>query len=100
MLLTGEINRSHLTEKIEQTLQYAARTQTSCGFLLVAIDNLGRVNESYGYDVADEVIGIVAKRLRGRMRAEDCLGRFSGNKFGVILRNARRGTRGSRQNGS
>ena len=41
---------------------------------------------SYGYDVADEVIGIVAKRLRGRLRAEDCLGRFSGNKFGVILR--------------
>ncbi len=33
------------------------------------------------------MIGSVAKRLRGRMRAQDCLGRFSGNKFGIILRN-------------
>jgi diguanylate cyclase (GGDEF)-like protein len=85
--LTGEINRGHLTEQLEQAVQEAARTQTSCGFLLLAIDNLGRVNEAYGYDVADEVIGCIAKRLRGRMRAEDCLGRFSGNKFGVLLRN-------------
>jgi diguanylate cyclase (GGDEF)-like protein len=85
--LTGEINRGHLTEQLEQAVQEAARTQTSCGFLLLAIDNLSRVNEAYGYDVADEVIGCIAKRLRGRMRAEDCLGRFSGNKFGVLLRN-------------
>ena len=61
------------------------RFRTSCGFLLVAIDNLARINEAYGYDVADEVIGAVAKRLRTQMRGEDCLGRFSGNKFGVVL---------------
>lgn len=84
--LTGEINRWHLTEQLEQTLQESVRAQTSCGFLLLAIDNLGRVNECYGYDLADELIRSVAKRLRGRMRAEDCLGRFSGNKFGIVLR--------------
>ena len=84
-ILTGEINRAHLIEQIELALQFAVRTQTSCGFFLVAIDNLARINESYGYDVADEVIGVVAKRLRSRMRAEDCLGRASGNKFGIIL---------------
>jgi diguanylate cyclase (GGDEF)-like protein len=85
--LTGEINRGHLTEQLEQTLQESVRAQVSCGFLLLAIDNLARINEAYGYDVADEVIGCIARRLRGRMRAEDCLGRFSGNKFGIILRN-------------
>ena len=83
--LTGEINRWHLTEQLEKALQEAARAKINCGFLLVAIDNLGRINEAYGYDVADEVIGIVAQRLRSRMRGEDCLGRFSGNKFGLIL---------------
>lgn len=84
---TGEINRSHLAKILEQTLQESIRGRTSCGFLLVAIDNLGRINEAYGYDIADEVIGAVAKRLRSKMRGEDCLGRFSGNKFGIILRN-------------
>jgi diguanylate cyclase (GGDEF)-like protein len=55
--------------------------------MLVAIDNLARINESYGFDVADEAIGAVAKRLRAKMRGGDELGRFSGNKFGVILNN-------------
>jgi diguanylate cyclase (GGDEF)-like protein len=85
--LTGEINRWHLAKILEKTLQDSIRARQSCGFLLVAVDNLARINESYGYDVADEVIGAVAKRLRTKMRAGDCIGRFSGNKFGVVLRN-------------
>jgi diguanylate cyclase (GGDEF)-like protein len=85
--LSGEINRWHLTEQLTETLRDAALTQSSCGYMLVAIDNLGRINRAYGYDVADEVIGVIAKRLRGRMRGLDVIGRFSGNKFGIILKN-------------
>ena len=85
--LTGEMNRFHLTEVLETTLKQAVSQRTSCGFMLVAIDNLARINESYGFDVADEAIGAVAKRLRAKMRGGDQLGRFSGNKFAVILNN-------------
>ncbi len=84
--LTGEINRWHLTEQLEKRLEEATRTGTDCSVLLVAIDNLGRINEAYGYEIADEVIGIVARRLRSTMRSDDCLGRFSGNKFALVLR--------------
>jgi len=84
--LTGELNRHHLTEILEDTLEDAIRFRSSCGFLLVAVDNLSRINESYGFDVADEVIADVGKRLRSRMRGKDTLGRYSGNKFGVVLR--------------
>jgi diguanylate cyclase (GGDEF)-like protein len=83
--LTGEINRWRLTDVLAATLEEATRQRGSCGFMLVAIDNLARLNEAYGFDVADEVIGSVAKRLRAKMRAGDQLGRFSGNKFGLIL---------------
>ena len=62
--LTGELNRHHLTQTLEKAIEDAVRFRSSCGFLLVGIDNLGRVNESYGYDVADEVIAAVAKRIR------------------------------------
>jgi diguanylate cyclase (GGDEF)-like protein len=86
-VLTGEFNRWHLTEQLAGALRESARTETSCGFMLVAIDNLGRINKAYGYDVADDVINVIAKRLRGRMRGLDILGRFSGNKFGIILKN-------------
>ncbi len=83
--LTGEMNRFHLTEVLEATLAQAVAQRGSCGLMLVAIDNLARVNEAYGFDVADEVIDAVAKRLRAKMRGGDQLGRFSGNKFAVIL---------------
>ena len=84
--LTGELNRHHLTEVLEDTLDEALRFRSSCGFLLVAIDNLARINESYGFGIADQVIAAVAKRLRERMRGKDTLGRYSGNKFGLVLR--------------
>ncbi len=85
--LTGEMNRFHLTEVLQTTLDQSIAQRGSCGFMLVAVDNLARINESYGFDVADEAIGAVAKRLRAKMRGGDQLGRFSGNKFGVILNN-------------
>jgi diguanylate cyclase (GGDEF)-like protein len=83
--LTGELNRHNLVEILEKTLDEAMRLRSSCGFLLVAIDNLARINDSYGFDIADQVIGAVGKRLRSLMRGKDALGRYSGNKFGVVL---------------
>lgn len=83
--LTGELNRVSLTEALGLALDEAVRFRTSCGFLLVAIDHLSHLNESYGFDVADAVISQVAKRIRARLRGKDYLGRYSGNKFGVVL---------------
>ena len=61
--LTGELNRGHLTEILEATIEEALKLRSSCGFLLAAIDDLGRINEAYGFDIADEVIAAVAKRM-------------------------------------
>jgi diguanylate cyclase (GGDEF)-like protein len=83
--LTGELNRIYLTEGLGTALDEAVRFRSSCGFMLVAIDHLGHLNEAYGFDVADEVIAQVGKRIRARLRGKDSLGRYSGNKFGVVL---------------
>lgn len=84
--LTGEMNRWHLTDVLEASVEEAVKLRSSCGFLLIAIDNLNRINEAYGFDIADEVIAQIAKRIHGQLRAKDQLGRYSGNKFGVIMR--------------
>jgi diguanylate cyclase (GGDEF)-like protein len=83
--LTGELNRASLTEVLGATFEEAVKFRSSCGFLLVAIDHLGRLNESYGFDTTEEIIAQVAKRIRARLRGKDHFGRFSGNKFGVVL---------------
>ena len=85
--LTGEMNRWRLTEVLEAALDDATRNRSSCAFLLIGVDNLARINDAYGFDVADEVIGTVSRRLRSKLRTGDALGRFSGNKFGIVLRN-------------
>ena len=43
------------------------------------------MNEAYGFEVADEVIVALGRRLRKVMRAGDGIARFSGGKFGIIL---------------
>lgn len=83
--LTGELNRSYLTELLGKTLDETVRARGSCGFLLISIDHLGRLNDAYGIEAVEDLIAKVAKRIRERLRGKDHLGRFSGNKFGVIL---------------
>jgi diguanylate cyclase (GGDEF)-like protein len=84
--LTGEVNRWHLTELLDECIESAARTGRGGAFLLVGIDNLARINQAYGYAVADELIAAIAKRMRAILRTTDALGRFSGNKFGIVLK--------------
>ena len=85
--LTGELNRTHLIAALAEAIEEATRFRSSCAFMLIGIDHLSRVNDAFGFDVADGVIAEVGKRIRARLRGGDVLGRFSGNKFGLILRN-------------
>jgi diguanylate cyclase (GGDEF)-like protein len=85
--LTGELNRTHLVASLAEIIEEAARFRTSCAFMLIGIDHLSRINDAFGFDVADAVISEVAARIRLRLRGGDVLGRFSGNKFGLVLKN-------------
>jgi diguanylate cyclase (GGDEF)-like protein len=85
--LTGEFNRTHLIAALAEAIEESIRFRSSCAFMLIGIDHLARINDAFGFDVADAVIAEVAKRIRITLRSGDVLGRFSGNKFGLILKN-------------
>ncbi len=85
--LTGELNRTNLAAALAEAIEEAHRFRTSCAFMLIGIDHLARINDAFGFDVADAVISEVAARIRTSLRGGDVLGRFSGNKFGLILKN-------------
>ena len=83
--LTGQLNRIRLTEALGAILARAERTRQSCCFLMVAVDNMATINDSFGFEVGDEVIAAVAHIIRSRLRGGDSIGRYSSNKFGIIL---------------
>ncbi len=84
--LTGGLNRMVLTKAIEEELESAAKFKTSFGFLIVGLDDLAHFNRSYGFGIGDQAIAAIAERLRSKKRGKDLIGRFSDNKFGILVR--------------
>ncbi len=83
--LTGQLNRIRLTEALSTILARAERTKQSCCFLMACVDNLATINDSFGFEVGDEVIASVARIVKSRLRGGDSMGRYSSNKLGIIL---------------
>lgn len=83
--LTGMMNRGRMMEALGGAMLAAEREGSSCAFLVAAINNLSVVNEAYGFEVADEVIVNMGRRLQRVVRQADAVARYSGSKFGIVL---------------
>lgn len=90
--LTGLPTRTRLMEILAQRLAGGGRRKAGTGapgagwaLFLVGIDHLGRINDTFGFEVADEIIAQVADRLRLGAEARDLVARFSGNKFALLV---------------
>jgi diguanylate cyclase (GGDEF)-like protein len=85
---TGLLLRDSLLARLDSTVKELARDrQGAAAFLVVAVDDLARLNANFGYEVGDRIIATVAQRIGRRMRQGDVLGHISGHKFGAILHN-------------
>ena len=85
--LTGYLNRAYLLSTLGEALAGAKRTRTPITFMIIAVDNFRAINEAYGFEVADQMFATIAHRIKSSLREGDAIGRFSGNKLGVIVQN-------------
>lgn len=83
--LTGHLNRSRLREVLETTIIDTRNGGGAAAYLVIGIDDLGAINEDFGFDVADEVIVNIGRRLKSALYNHDHIGRSAGNKFGILL---------------
>ncbi|MGM0518819.1 MAG: GGDEF domain-containing protein [Campylobacterota bacterium] len=85
--LTGLYNRKFLDEESNKIIEQAKRARISYGILMLDIDHFKIVNDTYGHDVGDNAIKIVAQTLNENTRTSDIVVRFGGEEFIILLYN-------------
>lgn len=83
--LTGLLNRSLLMNRLDQALKRCDRYQQRCALLNINIDGFKPINESYGHAVGDQLLQVVAERIKLNCRNTDSAARYGGDEFVVLL---------------
>jgi diguanylate cyclase (GGDEF)-like protein len=86
---TGLLNASTWESEAEAEISRAIRTRNPVSVALIDIDHFKAVNDTYGHLVGDIVLRAVTDAIREHLRGDDVAGRFGGEEFVVLLRDAR-----------
>lgn len=86
-MLTKLPNRFSFTKLLKNAISLANEKQTKVAVLFVDLDNFKLINDNLGHVYGDEVLKIIAKRLRGVLREKDIVSRFAGDEFIIVLNN-------------
>ncbi|MFO7812470.1 MAG: EAL domain-containing protein [Pelovirga sp.] len=82
--LTDLPNRLLLKDRLNQMLSRAQRNNKQLALFFLDLDHFKRVNDTFGHDVGDQLLKIVADRLKNALRHCDSVCRLGGDEF-VIL---------------
>jgi len=83
--LTGLFNRRYGIDAVKNEIARAQRSGRPLSLILLDIDHFKGVNDRFGHDVGDKVLGDLAGLLRERLRRTDTAARWGGEEFAVIL---------------
>lgn len=84
--LTGLPNRRSLEKQLTKTIEYASRESVVSTFMILAIDRMNLINDIHGFETGDFVLKKIGEIICSKLRADDIICRFSGAKFGIILK--------------
>ena len=85
--LTGLPNRAMFRSNAERALSQMERDHQSGAVLFVDLDRFKQVNDTQGHAAGDALLREVAQRLGECVRAQDGIGRLSGDEFVLLLSN-------------
>jgi two-component system cell cycle response regulator len=83
--LTGLFNYRHFCERLDMEIARSRRYHVPLGLLLIDIDRFKSFNDRFGHLLGDEVLKLVARRIRSNTRDVDLVARYGGEEFCVIL---------------
>lgn len=80
-------NRRGFERELERSVAYIRRYNASAALIVLDVDRLKPINDSFGHAAGDIVLkGVVAVLMR-HVRSSDVVGRLGGDEFGVLLWN-------------
>src|SRR5690606_24729117 len=83
--LTGLPNRRAFQRVLRRALARALRQGARMALVLIDVDGLKPVNDSFGHDRGDLLLRSIAERLSRVVRGADLVCRIGGDEFGVVL---------------
>ena len=85
-MLTGLSNRRRFCESLEAALADGRQSGLDHAMLLIDLDGFKAVNDAQGHPAGDELLCLVAQRLRGTLRDDRHVARLGGDEFAFLLR--------------
>ncbi|EPF67882.1 putative bifunctional diguanylate cyclase/phosphodiesterase [Pseudomonas syringae] len=83
--LTNLINRRGFNQIFAEKLQEHTFNKGMLAVMFLDIDHFKRINDSLGHDAGDELLKVIAERIRSATRAQDVVARFGGDEFCILL---------------
>jgi diguanylate cyclase (GGDEF)-like protein len=83
--LTGLPNRALILDRIDQLLERNRRSDTRGAVFFVDLDDFKDVNDSLGHGAGDQLLVLVAWRMKSVLRGADTIGRMGGDEFVILI---------------
>ena len=83
--LTGCLNRRPALARLREEIARAQRGHSPVSCLMLDIDNLKAINDTFGHLEGDRVLREAGASIRGQLRAYDLAARYGGDEFLVVL---------------
>lgn len=83
--LTNLPNRRFFIDQVTKLIKACNRRKLIIGFGLLDIDDFKQVNDTYGHDIGDKVLKVLAKTLRSTFRTDDVYCRYGGEEFAFAV---------------
>ena len=79
--LTQLLNRRSAEQKLDLILEKSALNGSQVAVMILDLDKFKDINDSYGHDIGDEVLVLIAQRIRTVIRSTDIMARLGGDEF-------------------
>ena len=84
-MLTGLPNRNYLMRKLDEELERTKRNNAIMAVVSLDLDGFKKINDSMGNAIGDQLLTLVANRLRKHIRKQDFVARYGSDEFIMIF---------------